>query len=112
MTLLSNRITAVSYLAVLVFTSMPVSVGLLGWCPCGCLPATLGDPDSSKGESESEGHHDSDSSHCRGCHPLPYCPLLDHPPTTQQSISGEVAVEATVQIPPANDLFLIRPPRV
>ena len=94
---------------------MPVYVGLLGWCPCGCIPETLGYPESgdddpSQPKSPGENHH-HDSEHCRGCHGMPYCPLIVEPPFTEWTDAGRLAVEPDEQLPPHHVIRLIRPPR-
>jgi hypothetical protein len=105
-----RRATTLAYLAALVLTSLPVSAGLLGWCPCGCLPETLVNTpvpgDSAPGEGD---HHDSD--HCRGTQHLPYGPLPADELVAERVDAGTLAAEADELLPPTHHAPLIRPPR-
>src|SRR4051812_368737 len=107
------RASAIVYLTALSLTSMPITVGLLGWCPCGCMPEALiypeaGDDDPSQHTSGKEHHHDSQ--HCRG-QAMPYCPLLAEPPQTERVDAGPLIAEIEQQLPCIQVNPLLRPPR-
>jgi hypothetical protein len=109
-----TRLTALTYLAALALTSMPVYVGLLGWCPCGCIPEALvasnqNNDDPSQAPAEREHHHDSH--HCKGCQALSYCPLIGEPMQTLWADAGPLVVECSDLLPPGHVVRQIRPPR-
>ena len=98
----------------LIVTSMPVTVGLLGWCPCGCLPEALvaNDPKDDPSQPASSGeHHHHDSQHCRSNQAVSYCPLVDELPLTEWLDAGPLDVDREELIPPTHAVRLIRPPR-
>jgi hypothetical protein len=110
----ATRTSAIVYLAAVLLTSLPISVGLLGWCPCGCIPdaivsAPINKDDSSKPTPAQEDHHDSHQ--CRGCNGLPYCPMLAEPPQVEWADAGQLVIESTDLLPPSHFVRLIRPPR-
>ena len=105
------RTTVCIYLTALALTSMPITVGLFGWCPCGCLPETLVPYDHDPAEPASNGEHHHDSQHCRGCQVLSYCPLVGELPLTEWLDAGPLAADCQEQIPPTHAVRLIRPPR-
>jgi len=108
-----NRLTALVYLTALMLTSMPITVGILGWCPCGCLPEALVYPDrDGDSHSHDEDHHHHHSSHCRGVQGLPYCPVFDEFPQTILVEAGLIAVVINEELPPSHVSRLLRPPRV
>jgi hypothetical protein len=114
MTPRSIRIAAIIYLAVIAATSLPVTVGLLGWCPCGCIPDVLGPagstPDGERSESGDSHHHDSH--HCRAGCATPYCPLLTEVCLAGSSDEvGQLVVEFEQHVPFTFHAPLIRPPR-
>jgi hypothetical protein len=110
-----NRLTALVYLAAMTLTSMPVYVGLLGWCPCGCVPEALVYPeadDSDPTQPQSPGeHHHHDSQHCRGCNLTSYCPVVVELPFAEWADAGLIAAEPEQQLPPHHVAPLLRPPR-
>lgn len=107
------RAAAILYLAAAALTSLPITAGLLGWCPCGCTPEALvyqyPSEDGSEPSSSSDDSHDSHR--CHGCHPLPYCPLLTDAPSAEWIASGSVALESIDSALPHHVIRLIRPPR-
>jgi hypothetical protein len=108
------RITALTYLAALALTSMPVYVGLLGWCPCGCIPEVLVSSDQSsddQSQSPSEREHQHDSHHCKGCLALSYCPLIVEAIQTEWTDAGPLVVESSNSLLPGHEVPQIRPPR-
>lgn len=102
------RASVLIYLTALGLTSMPIAVGLLGWCPCGCLPDTLvyDDPQQPPGDD-----HDHDSQRCHGCHAVSYClPTVDMP-ACEWLDAGPLAAESEPRLPPIHINPLLRPPR-
>jgi hypothetical protein len=105
-----TRLAAFIYLTVAAATSLPVSVGLLGWCPCGCLPETLGPSSESEHSDNGDSHH-NDSHHCRGICTTSYCPLVADVNVAVADHTGEVEPDLEQHIPFTFNVRLIRPPR-
>ena len=107
------QLSAIIYLVGALLTSLPVTVGLLGWCPCGCLPSALVYPSADDKNDSASGsdHHDHDCSHCRGHSTITYCSTMVELPLIDCFDCGTLALDTDHQLPAGDLVPPIRPPR-